>query len=198
MKFLLDNGHGKETPGKRSPVWPDGSQLFEWKFNREIVQGIHSKLTLAGISSEILVPEEYDLPLIDRCLRANCFHSKEYSILVSVHVNATPGAQGWEIWTSKGETTSDLFAEYFCDSAIKYLPDFRMRFERIGKNEGRDKDKNFKILYGTHGPAVLTENLFMDNPDECRYLLSEHGKQSIIDLHVSAIMNIRNDFKDFK
>jgi len=24
-KVLLDAGHGKETPGKRSPVWKDGS-----------------------------------------------------------------------------------------------------------------------------------------------------------------------------
>lgn len=34
MKILIDNGHGKETPGKRSPVWPDGSQLYEYEFNR--------------------------------------------------------------------------------------------------------------------------------------------------------------------
>ena len=26
---ILDNGHGQETPGKRSPVWSDGKQLFE-------------------------------------------------------------------------------------------------------------------------------------------------------------------------
>lgn len=37
VKILLDNGHGYDTPGKRSPIWPDGSQLFEWEFNRDIV-----------------------------------------------------------------------------------------------------------------------------------------------------------------
>ena len=26
---ILDNGHGEETAGKRSPVWSDGKQLFE-------------------------------------------------------------------------------------------------------------------------------------------------------------------------
>ena len=35
---ILDNGHGINTPGKRSPVWDDGTQLFEWKFNRNIVK----------------------------------------------------------------------------------------------------------------------------------------------------------------
>ena len=37
MMILLDNGHGCDTPGKRSPVWPDGRQLLEWEFNRDIV-----------------------------------------------------------------------------------------------------------------------------------------------------------------
>ena len=40
---ILDNGHGKETSGKRSPIWSDGSQLFEWEFNRDIVQRISNK-----------------------------------------------------------------------------------------------------------------------------------------------------------
>ena len=34
ITILLDNGHGCDTPGKRSPVWPDGRQLLEWEFNR--------------------------------------------------------------------------------------------------------------------------------------------------------------------
>ena len=33
MKILIDNGHGRATAGKRSPVWPDGKQLFEYEFN---------------------------------------------------------------------------------------------------------------------------------------------------------------------
>jgi hypothetical protein len=42
--WILDNGHGGmidgvyQTPGKRSPVWPDGTQLFEGEFNRAIVK----------------------------------------------------------------------------------------------------------------------------------------------------------------
>ena len=47
VKILLDNGHGYDTPGKRSPIWPDGSQLFEWEFNRDIV----SRYLLCPIST---------------------------------------------------------------------------------------------------------------------------------------------------
>ena len=40
MKVLIDNGHGVDTKGKRSPVWPDGRQLFEWEFNRDIAKRV--------------------------------------------------------------------------------------------------------------------------------------------------------------
>ena len=29
--MLLDNGHASTTPGKRSPVWEDGYQFFEYE-----------------------------------------------------------------------------------------------------------------------------------------------------------------------
>ena len=32
---ILDNGHGIDTPGKRSPIWEGNTQLFEWDFNRK-------------------------------------------------------------------------------------------------------------------------------------------------------------------
>ena len=39
----------------------------------------------------------------------------------------------------------------------------------------------------TTSPAVLTENLFMDNPSDCTFLLSPEGQQSLVDLHVDGI-----------
>ena len=70
VKILLDNGHGYDTPGKRSPIWPDGSQLFEWEFNRDIVSRIEILLKKAGISCVRLVPEKEDISLSERCKRA--------------------------------------------------------------------------------------------------------------------------------
>ena len=55
MKVLLDNGHGENTPGKRSPKWSDGSQLFEWEYAREIAKGVHNQLRAKGIDAELLV-----------------------------------------------------------------------------------------------------------------------------------------------
>ena len=38
-------------------------------------------------------------------------------------------------------------------------------------------------------PAVLTENLFMDNHTDCNFLLSKEGQQSLVDLHVDGIIS---------
>lgn len=59
MKVLLDNGHGENTPGKRSPKWSDGSQLFEWEYAREIAKGVYNQLRAKGIDAELLVKEKY-------------------------------------------------------------------------------------------------------------------------------------------
>ena len=41
----------------------------------------------------------------------------------------------------------------------------------------------------TTSPAVLTENLFMDNPADCAFLLSPEGQQALVDLHVDGIIS---------
>lgn len=47
MKILIDNGHGKETPGKRSP---DG-RLKEYAYTREIADRV-----VTGNKMKVLTP----------------------------------------------------------------------------------------------------------------------------------------------
>ena len=54
MKILIDNGHGIETPGKRSP---DG-RLLEYRYTREIAAAVVSGLRQRGLDAIRLVPEE--------------------------------------------------------------------------------------------------------------------------------------------
>ena len=50
-----------------------------------------------------------------------------------------------------------------------------------------DWEENFYLLRHSLCPAILTENFFMDNPQDLEYLQSRTGKQAIIDTHVEAI-----------
>lgn len=144
---ILDNGHGKETAGKRSPIWGDGSQLFEWEFNRDIVRRIAAMLKADGVKFEILVPEETDVSLPERCRRANVIHADcgNNAVLFSVHGNAG-GGTGWECYTSVGQTKADAIATVLCKEAEKeFAPDgWKMRFDYYDGDP--DKESQFYIL----------------------------------------------------
>ena len=124
VKILLDNGHGYDTPGKRSPIWPDGSQLFEWEFNRDIVSRIEILLKKAGISCVRLVPEKEDISLSERCKRANTIAKQSDCLLISIHANAG-GGSGGEVFTYLGShksksalLTENLFMDNYADCKI--------------------------------------------------------------------------------
>lgn len=94
MKVLIDNGHGVDTAGKRSP---DGS-LREYKYTREIAARVVAELKKQGCDAEQLVPEEDDISLRERCRRVNEICSSEGArnvLLVSVHCNAAGDGSGW-------------------------------------------------------------------------------------------------------
>lgn len=67
MKILIDNGHGENTPGKRSP---DG-RFREYMYNRGIARAVMEHLQLRGFDAELVVPEKEDISLKERVNRAN-------------------------------------------------------------------------------------------------------------------------------
>ena len=189
IMIILDNGHGKETPGKRSPKWKDGSQLFEYEFNRDIVNRIAEKLQKLNISHFILVPEEKDISLTERANRANKINKqyKNKCFLISIHANAG-GGTGWEVWTSVGTTKSDNIATVFWNEMKIEFPQQKMRLDTTDNDV--DKESNFTILYKTNCPAILTENFFMDTEKDCKLIMSNAGRQKIANAHVRAIQKV--------
>lgn len=196
---ILDNGHGINTPGKRSPIWNDGTQLFEWKFNRSIVNSIIEYLNVAEISYVNLVTEDIDISLSDRVSRINELYSKykkDFKLIyvISVHGNAADGipkANGIEVFTSKGLTKSDQIAEILFNKLSNL--GWRMRADFTDKDS--DKEENFYILKNTDCPAVLTENGFYTNEEECKKMLDFYWQKQIALGHYRAIQEIENNSK---
>ena len=187
MKVLIDNGHGSNTPGKRSP---DG-RLREYAYTREIASRLEMELRKNGIDAERIVKEEIDVPLAERCRRVNEYKASE-AILVSIHCNAAGNgsdwmsARGWEAWTSVGKTKADKLATCLYEDAEHCLPGIKIRKDMTDGDP--DKESGFYMLKHTRCPAVLTENLFQDNREDVEFLLSEEGKRAIVSLHVWGIM----------
>lgn len=196
MIVLLDNGHGGlingqyKTPGKRSPIWNDGTQLFEGEFNRAIVNGIIEELTSLRISYENLAPEYRDVTLETRVRRANKYGSRNCFYL-SVHSNAG-GGHGSEIFTSVGNTKSDRIATVFGEEFKREFPNRRLRTDF--SDGDLDKEKNFYVLKHTKMPAILTENFFMDNEEECKsILMTREGRSKVIQYHIDAIKRVKQE-----
>ena len=196
MIVLLDNGHGGlingeyQTPGKRSPVWDDGSQLFEGEFNRSIVARIVESLTSLTIPYVVIAPEVRDVKLATRVKRANEIQDNS-SFYLSIHSNAG-GGNGAEFFTSPGETTSDKIATIFGEEYKKTFPQKRLRADY--SDGDLDKEASFKVLKKTRMPAVLTENFFMDNEEECKeILMTKQGRDLIAEFHVNAILRAKSE-----
>lgn len=197
VKILIDNGHGVDTPGKRSP---DG-RLREYKYARVIASRVVKQLCGMGYDASLIVTEENDVSLQDRCKRVNNWCEQKGPsnvILVSVHVNAAGNgewmdATGWSAYTSRGQTQADKLADCLYDAAKETLPGKRMRTDY--SDGDADIEAGFYILKHTRCAAVLTENLFQDNREDVGFLLSEEGMEAIVRLHVNGVVNYLDSIK---
>ena len=191
MKILIDPGHGIDTPGKRSP---DG--LFrEYLWNRQVADLILEGLVSAGVDASLVVTETNDVSLRNRVNRVNTICNKlgaSNVLLVSVHANAAGNgsawmnARGWSCYTSKGKTKSDQVAECLYDA---FEEEFQDRKIRKDMSDGdRDWEENFYVLQKSKCPAVLLENFFYDNREECAWMLQEETKKRIASAAVKGII----------
>lgn len=191
MKILIDPGHGIDTPGKRSP---DG--LFrEYLWNRQVADLILEGLVSAGVDASLVVTETNDVTLRNRVNRVNTICNRVGAsnvLLVSVHANAAGNgsawmnARGWSCYTSKGKTKSDQVAECLYDA---FEEEFQDRKIRKDMSDGdRDWEENFYVLQKTKCPAVLLENFYYDNREECAWMLQEETKKRIASAAVKGII----------
>ena len=190
MKIFIDNGHGQFTAGKRSP---DG-QFREYHYNRIVARRVTAKLQELGYDAELLVPEDDDIPLKERCRRVNAWcllHGKKNAICVSIHFNAYGNGSewtspsGWSIFTSKGDTAADRLADCIAEAAKVNLPTMKMRGDY--SDGDIDYEEEFYLLKHTMPACVLSENGFMTNEKECRWLMSEEAIETIARTHVEGI-----------
>lgn len=191
MKILIDPGHGIDTPGKRSP---DGLFL-EYLWNRHVADLILEGLLSAGVDASLVVTETNDVSLRNRVNRVNTICNRlgaSNVLLVSIHANAAGNgsawmnARGWSCYTSKGKTKSDQVAECLYDA---FEEEFQDRKIRKDMSDGdRDWEENFYVLQKSKCPAVLLENFFYDNREECAWMLQEETKRRIASAAVKGII----------
>lgn len=192
---LLDPGHGTKYQGAASPVWEDGRRLFEHDFTHDLVRRIMYQYDRVVGPHPVqlinLVPEAEGISPAERAGRANRWWdiTGGKCALVSIHVNAG-GGTGFEVWTSPGQTKSDKLADSWAAFIENAWPE--VKFRKDMSDGDADKEANFTVLTKTSCPAILTENLFCDNANDCRLLLSEYFRDKLAEDYARWLHMIHN------
>ena len=188
--YIIDAGHGSQTPGKRSQI--KGGGIFrEYKFNRIVKDFICLELKGLGISYTDLVPEsDIGNVLPTRIRRCNLIHTDKPKILISIHFNAGPGeytkAEGIETWYKSNSKDSERVAKIFQQNLIYYTG---------AKSRGiksRTEREFFLLRKFTGFAAILTENGFFNNHNEVQKLIKLDYLKKIARAHIESIKEIEN------
>lgn len=201
--ICLDNGHGDNTPGKCSP-WsarkvPPELPFREYAYCREIVSRLAKVLNEDGYPVYIVTPENTDIELKERGKRINGVVAEAktngmHVISISIHNNAAgrgdawKEAYGWSVWTTRGQNNSDKLAQCLFDTAKEVLTPLGQKTRHDVSDGDDDYEDNFAMCRMPNCPAVLTENMFQDCIKEVEFLLTEEGKNAIVEIHRRGIL----------
>jgi N-acetylmuramoyl-L-alanine amidase len=172
MKFGIDPGHGGHDPGA-------------------VANGLKEKDLTLTIAKHIgrMLGEYEDVEVFytrtdDRYLsleeRAEIANKAGADFFLSVHINAG-GGTGFESYIYNGNVSA---------ATIAYQNVIHQEIMKaIGNVKDRGKKRaNYAVLRLTNMPAILTENLFIDNANDAAKLKSEQFLLQVAHGHVQGIV----------
>ena len=195
MKVLIDNGHGLETPGKRSL---DGT-FREAVWARKFAMILEKKLVAEGFDAERITPEDYDVALDERVLRVNKICDEkpdEDFLLLSIHCNAA--AVGYGNWMAARGFNSFVSINSSAKSR-RFASVLQANMWNAGYKGNRARNErgfcvqNLAICRDTQCPAVLAECLYMTNDADLALLHDMKHVNNMAEIFVKSIKYYRNE-----
>ena len=172
IKISIDDGHGAETAGKRTPKFADGTAMKENEFNKIVAGYLEIALKRCGFAVVQTAPENNDIPLNVRVARANNANS---DLHISVHANAY--GNSWN--NANGIETFVYNLHDTCSTnAAKAVQKEMVKATGL-YDRGVKENSNLYILNSTKMPAVLVECGFMTNKKEAELLRSDNYRRTI-------------------
>lgn len=181
--LCLDDGHGIETPGKRTPAFPNGTVIRENTWNKAVILLIEKDAQRLGFKTMLTAPEDTDVPLKTRTGRANAAWSayvkqlqaqgiklvdpNKAAILYSQHYNAMTNT--WD-----GSKAEGVGTHYYpgSDEGRKLAAAVQKYVSQGTKQQNRGIiESNFHMVRESVMPAVLNEAGFMDDPREAALMV---------------------------
>ena len=170
--IALDDGHGMDTAGKRTPTLPNGEKsketgknfMHENEFNRAVVKYLDAHLKRCGFKTLLVAPTDADTALEKRTALAN---NKKADLYLSVHANANAGKffDGGGIETYVYPSGESKRIGTILHKAVMKGTKFRDRGVKDGSH--------LWVIRKTNMPSVLFELGFMDSKQDYKYLLED-------------------------
>lgn len=163
--IAIDNGHGLNTAGKRTPLFSDGTFMHEWEFNYTTAKYLETELKRCGFETIMLSDTKDDTPLQTRtklCNKANA------DFCVSIHYNAITGtwqttATGTEIYSYPGNATDAKYASLIHPYVV----------QATGLKDRGCRQADFHMVREPKCPAILVEFGFMDNLNDAKLAIQD-------------------------
>lgn len=200
---IIDFAHGSDVPGKQSP---DGKHK-EYLWSRKVGGMLAERLKQEGFKVAFTNTSDKEIGLSRRREIANNLDTPlgGTKFLLSLHNNATGmgnkwcTARGFEIYTTKGQTSSDLFATVIFEQLQEDFPITNGYKHRMDKSDGDpDKEANFTVLMGNNYWGVLLEWLFQDNPDDVALLEDDNINHKLVESLTKALIFIDENLDKLK
>lgn len=180
MLIVGSPGHGSTEAGIFDPG-AVGNGLRECDITLDLCKRIKNKLAPYDVDF-IILPQ---VSLNERIMAANLLQADFY---LSIHVNAG-GGTGFEsyiwTWAHLDETISDELQAVIHGAVVDYLNKFGIA------NRGQ-KAANFQELRETNMPALLLENLFIDNSADAAKLKDDAFKGGLSNEIAWGLVNAFN------
>ncbi|MED4124042.1 N-acetylmuramoyl-L-alanine amidase [Halalkalibacterium halodurans] len=169
-KIFIDPGHGGRDPGAVA----NGVQ--EKDIALSVALAIKKFLEENFDNIEVKLSREDDrfLSLSERARLANAWGADYF---VSIHCNAG-GGTGFETFIHDSRSTKSVAYQNVVHPEI---------LTTMGVRDRGKKAANFAVLRLTNMPAILTENLFIDNPSDAKLLKDPVFLQQVARGHVEGI-----------
>ena len=185
MSYLiaLDDGHGMETDGKRTPTIPRLNLVIrENEFNRAVKRLLDVHLKRCGFRTLFVAPGDTDVPLKTRTDRAN---NAKADLYFSIHFNAFDGkwesdAQGVSVHVYPGYPKTKEKAQIVLKWLLKGTPQLSRGVI----------ESDFYVLRETHMDSILIECGFMDSLVEARLMASPGFRAEVAEECARAICEI--------
>jgi len=207
-KYLiaLDDGHGKSTPGKRTPPLPNdlyidgklvrkkGEVIRENEFNREAVKYLEQALRRCGFDVILVSPTDDDTPLRTRVSTANNAKADAY---ISKHYNAIGNT--WQTRAKGLVTIIHQNSQARTKTLAKNVHDelWKLHKDHNCRNYGVRTDQDVSgfslyVLRNTKMPAILTESGFMDNLEDVKDMLDPEFQRNVAEATCRGICKTFN------